>query len=76
MKKQKMLKIVNIFLILSFIVTALSLSLYKFIPSEIQGSEFLYETHEIAGMVMIILGILHFILNFNWVKAVYFKKKK
>lgn len=76
MKKQKMLKVLNIFLIISFIITALSLIFYKFIPSEIQGSEFLYETHEIAGMIMIILGILHFILNFNWVKAVYFKKKK
>ncbi len=76
MKKQKMLKVLNIFLIITFIITAFSLIFYKFIPSEIQGSEFLYETHEIAGMVMIILGILHFILNFNWVKAVYFKKKK
>ena len=76
MKKQKMLKFLNIFLIISFVITALSLIFYKFIPSEIQGSEFLSEMHEIAGMVMIILGILHFILNFNWVKAVYFKKKK
>lgn len=76
MKKQKMLKVLNIFLIISFVITAFSLIFYKFIPSEIQGSEFLYEMHEIAGMVMIILGILHFILNFNWVKVVYFKKKK
>ena len=76
MKKQKMLKVLNIFLIISFIITALSLIFYKFVPSEIQGSEFLYKTHEIAGMIMIILGILHFILNFNWVKAVYFKKRK
>jgi len=76
MKKQKMLKVLNIFLIISFVVTALSLIFYKFIPSEIQGSEFLYKIHEIAGIVMVILGIFHFILNFNWVKAVYFKKKK
>ncbi|MDP8268573.1 MAG: hypothetical protein P9L97_07600 [Candidatus Tenebribacter davisii] len=76
MKKQMLLKNLNMFLFLSFIITALALIFYKFIPSKIQGNEFLYETHEIAGIVMIILGILHFILNFNWVKAVYFKKKK
>jgi len=77
MKKQKILKVLNIFLIISLIITALSLIFYKFIPSEIQGSEFLYEMHEIAGMIMIILGIIHFILNFNpSAKAVYFKKKK
>ncbi|MDA3812633.1 MAG: DUF4405 domain-containing protein [Candidatus Cloacimonetes bacterium] len=76
MNKQKVLKVLNIFLILSFIITAFSLIFYKFIPSEIQGSEFLYKTHEFAGIIFIILGIFHFILNFNWVKAVYFKKKK
>ena len=76
MKKQKVLKVLNIFLIISFIVTAFSLIFYKFIPSEIQGSEILYEIHEKSGMIMIILGILHFVFNLNWIKAAYFKKKK
>jgi hypothetical protein len=76
MKKQKALKVVNIFLVLAFFITALSLVFYKLIPSAIQGSEFLYEMHEIAGTVFIIVGLFHFILNFSWIKAVYFKKKK
>ena len=76
MNTQKALKILNVFLVLSFLTTALALIFYKFIPSEIQGSEFLYAIHAVAGAIFIILGILHFILNFKWVKAVYFKKKK
>ena len=76
MKKQKILKVLNILLILSFIVTALSLIFYKFIPSEIQGSEFLYKTHELAGIIFIIVGVLHLILNFSWVKTMYLRRKK
>jgi predicted ferric reductase len=76
MKKQKILKILNLFLLLTFLLTALALIFYKFIPSEVQGSEILYEAHEISGLIFILLGIFHFILNFNWVKAMYFKKSK
>ena len=76
MNKQKVLKVLNIFLILTFIITSLSLIFYKFIPSEIQGSEFLYKTHELAGIIFIIIGILHLILNFSWVKMMYLRRKK
>ncbi|MCF7918496.1 MAG: hypothetical protein K9N06_01100 [Candidatus Cloacimonetes bacterium] len=76
MKKQKVLKVLNVFLILAFLTTVSALIFYKFIPSGIQGSEFLYEMHELAGMIFAILGITHFILNFNWVRSMYFKKKK
>lgn len=76
MKKQKALKIVNIFLVLAFLVTALSLVFYKMIPSAIQGEEFLYEMHELAGTIFILVGIIHLILNFGWIKSMYFKKKK
>ena len=76
MNKQKILKVLNFFLILAFLITALSLIFYKFIPTGLQGSELLYETHELSGMVFIILGIYHLIFNFNWVKLMYFKQKK
>lgn len=76
MNKQKVLKVLNIFLLLALIITASSLIFYKFIPSEIQGSEFLYEMHEYAGIIFIFLGICHFILNFSWVKMMYLKRKK
>ena len=76
MNKQKVLKVLNIFLLLALIITASSLLFYKFIPSEIQGSELLYETHEYAGIIFIFLGICHFILNFSWIKMMYFNRKK
>ncbi|MDP8211405.1 MAG: hypothetical protein RAO94_07455 [Candidatus Stygibacter australis] len=76
MKKIKALKVVNIFMVLAFLVTALSLVFYKMIPSAIQGEEFLYEMHELAGTIFILVGIIHLILNFGWIKSMYFKKKK
>ena len=76
MKKQKALKVVNIFLVLAFLITSISLVFYKIIPSAIQGEEFLYEMHEMAGTIFIIVGLIHLILNFGWIKAMYFKKKK
>lgn len=76
MKKQKALKVVNIFLVLAFLITALSLIFYKMIPSAIQGEEYLYEMHELAGTIFIIVGLIHLILNFSWIKSMYFKKKK
>ncbi|MCF7794415.1 MAG: DUF4405 domain-containing protein [Candidatus Cloacimonetes bacterium] len=76
MNKQKALKILNIFLLLAFLTAAVSLILYRYIPSEIQGSEFLYGLHGWSGIIFIIIAIFHFILNFNWVKMMYFKKKK
>ena len=76
MKKIKALKVVNIFMVLAFLVTALSLVFYKMIPSAIQGDEFLGEIHELAGTIFIIVGFIHLILNYGWIKSMYFKKKK
>ncbi|MDP8221598.1 MAG: hypothetical protein P9X26_09640 [Candidatus Stygibacter frigidus] len=76
MKKLKALKVVNIFMILAFLAAALSLVFYKWIPSAIQGESFLYEMHEFAGTIFIIIGIIHLVLNFGWIKSMYFKKKK
>ncbi|MCF7857737.1 MAG: hypothetical protein K9N07_00225 [Candidatus Cloacimonetes bacterium] len=76
MNKPKALKFLNVFLILAFLIAVLALIFYKFIPTALQGSEFLYAAHEIAGVSFIILGIIHFTLNFSWVKMMYFKKKK
>ncbi len=76
MNKQIALKILNIFLLLAFLITAISLILYRFIPSELQGSELLYNLHTTAGIIFILLAALHFIFNLNWVKIMYFKKMK
>ena len=76
MKKQKILKVLNMFLAITFLVVVIAMILYKFIPSELQGDETVLLIHGWGGRIFILLGILHFILNFNWLKAMYFKKKK
>ena len=76
MNKQKMLKIVNLLMIINWLVVVLSILFYRFIPSGLQGSIVLYETHWIGGIIFILLSIMHFSLNFKWVKSTYFQRKK
>jgi hypothetical protein len=75
MKKQNALKVINLLMITDVIVIVFALVFYKAIPSALQGSEAMAEIHEISGAIFIILAIIHFILNFNWIKSMYFKKK-
>lgn len=72
----KILKIVNVFMLILFFVIIISVLFYKFIPSQIQGEPILYEIHEIAGIVFFINTIFHIILNWNWLKKQIFKKKR
>jgi len=74
--KMKLLKIVNIFLIILFVVSIVSVLLYKFIPSKIQGEPILYEIHEIAGIIFFVNAVFHLIMNWNWLKNQIFKKKR
>ena len=76
MKRLKILKVVNVLLILDFVLILISLLFYKYIPGDLNGSEVMSEFHELTGMIFIMLGILHLILNFNWIKSSYFNKKK
>lgn len=76
MNKQKILKLINLLLILDWLVVVLSILFYRFIPSALQGSIILYETHWIGGIIFILLTIIHFSLNFKWVKSTYFKHRK
>jgi len=77
MNKLKMLRIVNIFVILDFLVIATAILLYLFAPIEsLNGNETIGEIHEIGGLIFIGLIILHIFLNWNWISAQYLKKKK
>lgn len=74
--KLKLLKIVNAFMLILFLVIIISVLLYKFIPSQIQGEPLLYEIHEIAGIIFFIFAIFHINLNWNWLKNQIIKKKR
>lgn len=74
MKKSALLKIVNPLLILLFITQALSGILHDYLM------EVSYETfeiiHGIGGYVFVFLVVVHFTLNWNWVKSTFFKHNK
>jgi hypothetical protein len=70
MKKNKILKYLNLILFASFIIQVISIINIQFFSSTL----FLY--HKKNGIVLMCLILLHFILNFNWIKTTYLKRRK
>ena len=75
MIKQKILRVLNVLLFINFLIVVIAQLVYQYHP-ELNGEEFVLKYHATGGYIFIILVILHFILNFRWVKNAYFKKKK
>lgn len=71
MKKNQLLKIVNVLIGLDFLLIVTAAILHDiFIPMGI------YETiHVIPGFVFAGLIMIHVFLNRSWIKSQYFKKK-
>jgi len=69
MKKNTALKILNPILLVLFISQAMTGLFHAKVPHE--AFEFF---HAGGGTILIGLIVVHFILNFNWVKANYFPK--
>ena len=70
MSNQKLLKILNPILALTFLAAAIAIALLR--TNAISSSEvnnIVYKFHEIGGQIFILLVILHIILNWNWVKS-------
>lgn len=75
MNKVKALRVVNVLLFLVFIGIAISgLTAFLF-PGLIPYSTFRL-AHPLTGIAFIALVIAHLVLNFNWIKANFLKKKK
>ena len=70
MNKNIILKYLNILLGICFIIQALTGGWLSFAPNN-----FVAELHEFFGPVFVIVVLLHFSLNFGWIKTTYFKKK-
>ena len=70
MKRNTVHKILNPIIALLFISQVVSGLSHERLSEEI--FEFI---HEGFGLVLVSLVIVHFILNFNWIKASYFKPK-
>ncbi len=69
MSNLKLLKILNPLLAIAFLVTALSILLSRL------GYD-LGNAHPTAGLIFIILSLVHFVLNWNWVKLHIFGLKR
>ena len=69
MKRSSLLKILNPILALLFLNQILTGLLHDAIPKE--AYEFL---HEGGGICFAVAAVLHVILNWNWVKANFYRK--
>ncbi len=70
MKKSMALKLVNMFLALSFIGIVLIVVLRRILDPEI-----FYTIHPKLGYLFITLAFLHIGLNWNWIKTNFLKRK-
>ncbi|MBL7214153.1 MAG: hypothetical protein ISS71_00580 [Phycisphaerae bacterium] len=70
MAKNNVLKVVNVVLLVLIINQAATGMLARKLPHEV------FEWgHERAAFVLLVVAAVHLVLNWNWVKANYFKKK-
>ncbi len=75
MAKQKILRILNFLLFIDFLIIVIAQLVYQFHP-QLNGEEFVLEFHEVGGFIFVVLVIIHFILNFPWIRNAYFRRKK
>jgi hypothetical protein len=75
MLKQKILRVLNVILFIDFLMLVIAQLIYQHHP-ELNGEESVLQFHSLGGYLFILLVIIHFILNFPWIKNAYFKKKK
>jgi hypothetical protein len=75
MNRLKALRIVNLLLIIVFFSIASSGLLYWAGWLNIPYSTFRV-VHPFTGLTLVILVIIHLVLNYNWIKANYLKKRK
>lgn len=74
MNKQKALKWLNLALFALFAVQAVT-GVLAF-TGLLENPEIAGEIHEYAGLVMVIIVLVHLWLNWSWVKLNFFKDKK
>lgn len=75
MNRQNILKIINIVLMIAFLTTVISVTIYSIIPSNLNGDELVGEIHENAGIVFALFAFLHIAFNWKWIKTQMFKKR-
>lgn len=74
MNKKTVLKIVNIFLFLVFLVQSFTGIFHEFVQ-DISYELFEY-LHKTCGFLLTFLVLIHISLNWQWIKITFFKKNK
>ena len=74
--KNTALKFINPILFILLLATFISMMLYKFGPESMRGSEDLGVIHTWAGTLFFIVGIIHLIYNWAWVRMNILGKRK
>jgi len=71
MNKTKWLKTINPLLALSVILQAITGLMIEYLPTAFIG-----EVHEINAPILILLMLTHLTLNWGWISANFYPKKK
>lgn len=74
MNKKILLKITNIFLALTFFMTASGGVITAIFPNAIPADKFVL-LHPKFGIAFVIFAIIHVVLNWSWIKTSFFAKK-
>jgi hypothetical protein len=70
MKKTTLLKIVNFFAAILFIVQAGTGIGHSVLPDQV------FSIHGFTGFIFVVFIVLHIILNWTWIRSSFFKGKK
>ncbi|MDZ4182066.1 MAG: DUF4405 domain-containing protein [Candidatus Cloacimonadaceae bacterium] len=66
--KNSALKFINPVLFTLFIITMVSMLLYRYGPESMRWSETLGNIHQYAGALFFLCGIIHLFFNWGWVR--------
>lgn len=72
--KQKILRVLNVLMIILFFSLMITVILYTSVPHYI-GDETVGDLHGYTGKAFFLCGFLHLILNWSWIRNTYFKKR-
>ncbi|MDD5439081.1 MAG: DUF4405 domain-containing protein [Candidatus Omnitrophica bacterium] len=74
MNKMKLLKIVNLCLLLSFVVQA-GTGIIIYLKIRLPFRPAIFEVHTYNGLLVILLALIHLTLNWGWIRSSYLIKK-
>jgi hypothetical protein len=70
--KQKALKIINPLLMISLFIQIIAVGLlFAEVGEDTQLGFTIFLAHKFNGIALVLIGLIHLILNWNWVKSMF-----